>query len=109
MQTVAGRREESSPWLPVTTTQWQVSTEGNLCHPFVLTLAQQEKDVELIWEIVTMHHVYIVIVHTVYTVVSDICFPPVHGVHECNEKNYKNKDISLLVWNSNTGSGECEM
>ena len=90
MQTVAGRREESSPWLPVTTTQSQVSTEGNLCHPFVLTLAQQDKDVELMWKIVTMHHVYIVIVHTVYTVVSEL-FPPVHGVHECNEKTVKIK------------------
>ena len=93
MQTVAGRREESSPWLPVTTTQSQVSTEGNLCHTLVLTLAQQDKDVELMCKIVTMHHVYIVIVHIVYTAVSEFCFPPVHGVHECNEKNCKNKDI----------------
>ena len=69
MQTVAGRREESSPWLPVTTTQSQVSTEGNLCHPLVLTLAGQDQDVELMWKIVTMHH----------------------GVHECNEKTVKIK------------------
>ena len=75
MQTVAGRREESSPWLPVTTTQSQVSTEGNLCHPFVLTLAQQDNDVELMCKIVTMHHVYIVAFYPNYNTVLHMRSP----------------------------------